>query len=47
MGLNYLHNQGVCHRDMKPENVLYDEKYNLKIADFGFATAIAGKDGDG
>jgi serine/threonine protein kinase len=32
---------------MKPENLLYDKDFNLKIADFGFATAIAGKDGDG
>lgn len=32
---------------MKPENVLYDDDFNLKIADFGFATAIAGKHGDG
>lgn len=32
---------------MKPENLLYDKDFNLKIADFGFATALAGKDGDG
>lgn len=32
---------------MKPENILYDARFNLKIADFGFATALAGKDGDG
>jgi len=32
---------------MKPENLLYDSDFNLKIADFGFATALAGKHGDG
>lgn len=32
---------------MKPENLLFDENFNLKIADFGFATALAGKDGSG
>lgn len=32
---------------MKPENILYDEDFILKIADFGFATALAGKNGDG
>lgn len=32
---------------MKPENVLYDANFNLKLADFGFATLLAGKDGSG
>ena len=32
---------------MKPENLLFDASFNLKIADFGFATAFAGKDGSG
>ena len=32
---------------MKAENLLYDENYHLKIADFGFATALEGKDGSG
>jgi len=27
---------------MKPENLLYDNDFKLKIADFGFATALAG-----
>lgn len=46
-GLSYLHNQGICHRDMKPENLLYDDDFILKIADFGFAKAISGDNGDG
>ena len=37
-GLNYMHNQGISHRDIKPENVLMDDQFNLKIADFGFAS---------
>ena len=32
---------------MKPENILFDNDFNIKIADFGFATALAGKDGLG
>ena len=32
---------------MKPENILFDENFNIKIADFGFATELAGKDGSG
>eukprot|EP00331_Platyophrya_macrostoma_P019324 CAMPEP_0176465988 /NCGR_PEP_ID=MMETSP0127-20121128/37619_1 /TAXON_ID=938130 /ORGANISM="Platyophrya macrostoma, Strain WH" /LENGTH=406 /DNA_ID=CAMNT_0017859059 /DNA_START=31 /DNA_END=1252 /DNA_ORIENTATION=- len=27
------------------ENLLFDDKFNVKIADFGFSTLIAGKDG--
>jgi serine/threonine protein kinase len=33
-----LHNNGVYHRDIKTENILLDEKFNLFISDFGFST---------
>lgn len=45
--LEYCHGQGIAHRDMKPENLLFDANFQLKIADFGFATLFAGKDGSG
>ena len=32
---------------MKPENLLFDSNFNLKIADFGFAIVLSGRDGSG
>jgi len=37
LALEYLHNNGVIHRDVRPENILIDGKGYCKIADFGLA----------
>ncbi|VBB86785.1 Putative calcium/calmodulin-dependent protein kinase kinase [Podospora comata] len=35
LGVEYLHSQGVVHRDIKPDNLLLNEDDVLKIVDFG------------
>ena len=36
-GIAFCHAKKVLHRDLKPQNILVDQKDNLKIADFGLA----------
>eukprot|EP00347_Sterkiella_histriomuscorum_P018493 403345305 len=36
--LNYINDMGIAHRDIKLENMLVNDQYQLKFADFGFAS---------
>lgn len=41
MAFEYMHSFDIVYRDLKPENLLIDEKGFIKITDFGFAKEIS------
>lgn len=41
-GVNYLHEKGHVHKDIKPGNILIDSTANVKLSDFGVSGWIVG-----
>ena len=40
LGLNFLHERHVIHRDIKSDNVLFNIAGDVQLADFGFAVQL-------
>lgn len=38
--IEYVHNVGFIHRDLKPDNILIDQHGHIKLTDFGLCTGL-------
>ena len=43
--LQYIHSRRICHRDVKPQNLLIDQHGMLRLGDFGRALEIVDEQG--
>ena len=40
-GLDYIHKEGIVHRDIKLQNLFLDDNFNVKIGDFNISAVIS------
>ena len=40
VALHYIHTQGVAHRNLSLNNILVDNEFTIKIADFGLSSQV-------
>ena len=40
LGLQFLHQRHIIHRDIKSDNILIDEEGSVKLADFGYSAQL-------
>lgn len=40
LALEYIHKKRIIHWDLKPENLVFDDKGFLKLTDFGIAWPV-------
>jgi serine/threonine protein kinase len=43
LAIQYLHENNILYRDLKPENLLIDETGHIKLTDFGFSKHVTGR----
>lgn len=42
LGVSHIHAKGFAHRDLKPDNIMLDHNYDIKIVDLGLTSRLEG-----